>query len=87
MALRQLNSKTGVWGARHVAPRELRFGFEIACAWVRRLVYYAGGVRIWWNWQTRYFEVVVGQPVQVQVLLCAPLFQVKMTFLMFLTQF
>ena len=29
-------------------------------------------VRIWWNWQTRYFEVVVGQPVQVQVLLCAP---------------
>ena len=28
--------------------------------------------RIWWNWQTRYFEVVVGQPVQVQVLLCAP---------------
>jgi hypothetical protein len=31
-------------------------------------------VRIWWNWQTRYFEVVVGQPVQVQVLLCAPTF-------------
>ena len=31
-------------------------------------------VRIWWNWQTRYFEVVVGQPVQVQVLLCAPCF-------------
>ena len=30
--------------------------------------------RIWWNWQTRYFEVVVGQPVQVQVLLCAPSF-------------
>src|SRR5579859_1984700 len=29
-------------------------------------------LRIWWNWQTRYFEVVVGQPVQVQVLLCAP---------------
>jgi hypothetical protein len=32
-------------------------------------------LRIWWNWQTRYFEVVVGQPVQVQVLLCAPIFQ------------
>ena len=31
-------------------------------------------LRIWWNWQTRYFEVVVGQPVQVQVLLCAPFF-------------
>src|SRR3954454_16253607 len=31
-------------------------------------------LRIWWNWQTRYFEVVVGQPVQVQVLLCAPIF-------------
>ena len=30
--------------------------------------------RIWWNWQTRYFEVVVGQPVQVQVLLSAPIF-------------
>ena len=34
-----------------------------------------GGVarlRLWWNWQTRYFEVVVGKPVQVQVLLSAP---------------
>ena len=31
-------------------------------------------LRIWWNWQTRYFEVVVPQGVQVQVLLCAPLF-------------
>ena len=30
------------------------------------------GLRLWWNWQTRYFEVVVGQPVQVQVLLSAP---------------
>ena len=29
-------------------------------------------VRLWWNWQTRYFEVVVGKPVQVQVLLSAP---------------
>jgi hypothetical protein len=32
------------------------------------------GLRLWWNWQTRYFEVVVGQPVQVQVLLSAPNF-------------
>ncbi len=31
-----------------------------------------GGLRIWWNWQTRYFEVVVPQGVQVQVLLSAP---------------
>ncbi len=31
-------------------------------------------LRIWWNWQTRYFEVVVPQGVQVQVLLCAPFF-------------
>jgi hypothetical protein len=31
-------------------------------------------LRIWWNWQTRYFEVVVPQGVQVQVLLCAPIF-------------
>ncbi len=31
-----------------------------------------GGSRLWWNWQTRYFEVVVGKPVQVQVLLSAP---------------
>src|SRR6266404_5138361 len=28
--------------------------------------------RLWWNWQTRYFEVVVGKPMQVQVLLSAP---------------
>jgi hypothetical protein len=30
--------------------------------------------RMWWNWQTRYFEVVVPQGVQVQVLSCAPNF-------------
>ena len=35
-------------------------------------------LRLWWNWQTRYFEVVVGKPVQVQVLLSAPLFLSKM---------
>ena len=34
-------------------------------------VYLRGRLRIWRNWQTRYFEVVVGKPVQVQVLLCA----------------
>ena len=33
---------------------------------------YADIVRLWWNWQTRYFEVVVEQSVQVQVLLTAP---------------
>jgi hypothetical protein len=42
--------------------------------------------RIWWNWQTRYFEVVVGQPVQVQVLLCAPLFLKTLGFLVLLRQ-
>jgi hypothetical protein len=31
-----------------------------------------GASRMWWNWQTRYFEVVVPQGVQVQVLPCAP---------------
>src|SRR5438128_6888468 len=40
----------------------------------RRLLHYPSLVRLWWNWQTRYFEVVVGQPVQVQVLLSAPIF-------------
>lgn len=30
--------------------------------------------RVWWNWQTRYFEVVVPQGVQVQILLSAPTF-------------
>ena len=35
---------------------------------------YGPVARIWWNWQTRYFEVVVPQGMQVQVLLCAPLF-------------
>ncbi len=34
--------------------------------------------RIWWNWQTRYFEVVVPQGVQVQVLLSAPVFLKKL---------
>src|SRR5436305_10525304 len=41
-----------------------------------------GGLRIWWNWQTRYFEVVVPQGVQVQVLLSAPLFLRKSRILM-----
>ena len=32
-------------------------------------------MRLWWNWQTRYFEVVVAKAVQVQVLLSAPFFR------------
>src|SRR6185295_10045395 len=36
-------------------------------------------LRIWWNWQTRYFEVVVPQGVQVQVLLSAPINPRKMS--------
>src|SRR4051794_37830786 len=42
----------------------LREGYRTASLGLR--------LRLWWNWQTRYFEVVVGQPVQVQVLLSAP---------------
>src|SRR5271170_1666037 len=42
--------------------------------------------RIWWNWQTRYFEVVVPQGVQVQVLLSAPLFLNKLRNQVLLTQ-
>ena len=38
----------------------------------------SGWLRLWWNWQTRYFEVVVEQSVQVQVLLSAPFFLSKM---------
>ena len=34
-------------------------------------------VRIWWNRQTRYFEVVVRQLVKVQVLLSAPMLWVE----------
>jgi hypothetical protein len=41
------------------------------------LLHYGQPVRLWWNWQTRYFEVVVGQPVQVQVLLSAPFFKIQ----------
>ena len=44
----------------------------MACGFGQVLLHYERSLRIWWNWQTRYFEVVVGQPVQVQVLLCAP---------------
>src|ERR1051326_1829575 len=42
--------------------------------------------RIWWNWQTRYFEVVVPQGVQVQVLLSAPVFLRKMGIRALLTE-
>src|SRR5439155_21608087 len=47
----------------------------MACGFGQVLLHYERSLRIWWNWQTRYFEVVVGQPVQVQVLLCAPCFR------------
>ncbi len=38
------------------------------------MVHYDRSLRTWWNWQTRYFEVVVPQGVQVQILPCAPCF-------------
>jgi hypothetical protein len=41
----------------------------------RRIGSLASRLRVWWNWQTRYFEVVVPQGVQVQVLLRAPIFR------------
>ena len=47
-------------------------GAEMPCDFPARLLHYGRIGRIWWNWQTRYFEVVVPQGVQVQVLLCAP---------------
>ena len=34
-------------------------------------------LRVWWNWQTRYFEVVVEKSMQVQVLLRAPFRMLK----------
>ena len=34
-------------------------------------------VRGWWNWQTRQFEGLLGQPLQVQVLSRAPFYLVK----------
>lgn len=45
---------------------------ESTCAIARKGVNRGRQVRIWWNWQTRYFEVVVPQGVQVQILLSAP---------------
>ena len=42
----------------------------LKCCFINRSL-----LRIWWNWQTRYFEVVVRKLVQVQVLLCAPTFR------------
>jgi hypothetical protein len=49
--------------------RKKRFeGSALWCIGMRTLL------RLWWNWQTRYFEVVVEQSVQVQVLLTAPSF-------------
>jgi hypothetical protein len=43
-------------------------------------------LRLWWNWQTRYFEVVVEQSVQVQVLLSAPFFLRKLSKQVLLTE-
>ena len=43
-------------------------------------------MRLWWNWQTRYFEVVVAQAVQVQVLLSAPILPRKRLTLVFTAQ-
>ena len=34
--------------------------------------------RLWWNWQTRYFEVVVPKGVQVQILLSAPILLLRL---------
>jgi hypothetical protein len=63
-----------------------RVAFKIplrAVAWAASLLEQA---RIWWNWQTRYFEVVVPQGVQVQVLLSAPFFLKKLRNQVLLTQ-
>ncbi len=38
-------------------------------------------MRLWWNWQTRYFEVVVAKAVQVQDLQSAPFFSIRMKML------
>ncbi len=40
---------------------------------LKRMLQCSFGARLWWNWQTRYFEVVVPQGVQVQILLSAPI--------------
>jgi hypothetical protein len=47
------------------------FGTNSACS-TTEMWFTCSGLRLWWNWQTRYFEVVVPQGVQVQVLLTAP---------------
>jgi hypothetical protein len=47
---------------------------KCACRRARQALRISQLLRLWWNWQTRYFEVVVGQPVQVQVLLSAPIY-------------
>ena len=65
--------------ARFAAENSLPAGGarKCACGPARALVEYRRW-RLWWNWQTRYFEVVVGQPVQVEVLLSAPVFLSKL---------
>ena len=57
---------------RRRTPRNFQTRSENALAEFGEGWFIIGRSRLWWNWQTRYFEVVVGQPVQVQVLLSAP---------------
>src|SRR5688572_14075685 len=40
-------------------PWRLRWA-KTTCDARSMLLHYASGSRLWWNWQTRYFEVVVG---------------------------
>src|ERR1051326_3043721 len=73
-----------VWSEWACHPR---FGcFNLGRGAARRGAARRGRLRIWWNWQTRYFEVVVPQGVQVQVLLSAPVFLRKMGIRALLTE-
>ena len=57
------------------ALQRLSWGFsENALAPVGLNWFSTARSRVWWNWQTRYFEVVVAKAVQVQVLPRAPTF-------------
>ena len=60
--------------ARPIFPIDFRLADGLGVGHPARV-----GLRLWWNWQTRYFEVVVPQGVQVQVLLTAPLLLGKTT--------
>ena len=65
-SVRGLNHEAARWGKCGVPANT-----ESACSQGQGW-FDCGGLRIWWNWQTRYFEVVVPKGVQVQVLLSAP---------------